>query len=168
MKTKVVDNINTAGGFQRWVRERNELADISEVEFLKSFNGMKLRPKKVFSVDLMMEASKMMLPFLADRHWTFYRTINSDDVFVTSDTPVVLYNKDFEEHMVPGVAIKGTDFIFPINPNLCLVASYSTEEKYATPSKDTVISINRLIANKSHKYVFGNSNNFFKLFGSHP
>lgn len=169
MKSKIVENINSAGGFKEWVeKDKNDLSDMSEEDFLKSFNGMKLRPKKVLSVDLMMEASKMMLPLLADRYWTFYRTVNTDDVFVTSDTPVVLYNRDFEEHMVPGIALKETDFIFTVNPYLCLVASYSTEERYATPSKDIVISINRLIANKSHKYVFGNTNDFLKLFGPHP
>jgi hypothetical protein len=168
MKSKIVDKINDAGGYQQWVKkDENNLADISEDDFLKSFNGMKIRPKKAMSADFMMNASKMMLPLLADRNWTFYKTAY-DNVFVTSDSPVVLHNKTFEEHMVPGVALKETDFVFPINSTLCLVASYHTEERYVTASREIVISINQLIANKSNKYVFGSSNDFVKLFGSYP
>lgn len=67
--------------------------------------------------------------------------------------------------MMPGFALAETDFVFPVNSRLCLVASFFTEERYAVASRDQVIGFNRFIANRSYKYVFGCSNDFAKLFG---
>lgn len=72
IKTRFVDEINNAGGYSEWVKKKDHLSGMSEKEFLNSFNGIKIVPKKVLSTVTMLQASFKMIPFLVERNWTFY------------------------------------------------------------------------------------------------
>ena len=168
IKSKFVDDINKSGGYKEWTKKKGDrFSDMSEADFLESFNKIKIVPKKVLAMENMLQASLMTFPCLVERNWTFYKPQKAEDVFVTSDNPVILLNKNFKPDMMPGIALKETDFVFPINPHLCLVASFFTDERYANASRDFVVDINRLIANKSYKYVFGSTNDLGRLFEPH-
>jgi len=164
LKSHFVDEINKLGGYREWINRKPELS-ISEEDFLDSFNKIKISPKKALSTEIMLEWSLKMIPFLVERNWSFYVPEDTQSSFVTSDHPVNLYNEDFGPDMIPGIALEKTDFVFPVNPRLCLIATFFAEERTITVSKDFVIGINRFIANKSYRYVFGNTNDFTALFG---
>lgn len=165
IKSAFVDEMNKTGGYKEWAKKKINFPDMSEEDFINSFNGIKIVPKKILAIDTMLQVSFKMIPFLVERNWTFYVPKHAEDFFVTSDQPVLLCNKSCEPHIMPGFALDETDFVFPVNSRLCLVASFFTEEKYAEASKEQVIGFNRLVANRSYKYVFGSTNDFAKLFG---
>lgn len=165
IKSAFVDEMKKAGGYKEWAKKKNEFSEMSEEDFLNSFNGIKIVPKKVLAIDTMLQTAFKMIPFFVERNWTFYFPKHSEDLFVTSDHPVILLNKNFKQDMMPGFALEETDFIFPVNSRLCLVASFFTEERYVEASREQVIGFNRVVANKSYKYVFGGTNDFAKLFG---
>lgn len=165
IKTRFVDEINKAGGYNEWVKKKDNLSGISGKDFFDSFNGMKIIPKKILSTTTMLQASLKMIPFLVKRNWTFYVPKHAEDSFVTSDHPVILLNKNLAPHMMPGIALEKTDFVFPVNSRLFLIASFFTEERYMEAPREQVVGFNRLVANKSYQYVFGSTNDFARLFG---
>jgi hypothetical protein len=89
---------------------------------------------------------------------TWQIVIASDDSggFITSDHPVCLRWSDGQDHgnLSPGLAIPGTEVIFPLSPQLMLRGSFEGEENVVEADRSTVADINSLLISNSHNQVY--------------
>lgn len=163
VKSKLINQIQLDGGIEEYLRNHDK--DWDADEFLKSFNDIKIIPPKELYLELMLQAAKQMIPLLAIRNWLFIKPSTNNRFFVTSDHPVLLYDRNIDNrYFMPGIAEKNTDIIFPISPQICFYGSFYVNEGITLASEEEVVFINNLIASTCRKYVFSNQNNFHILF----
>jgi len=75
--------------------------------------------------------------------------------YITSDAPVSIYDPDQTDPSIwYGYEKRRARFIFPINRNLCLEATWAGKEGYFHVDRDAVFETNALIASHALRYVF--------------
>lgn len=89
---------------------------------------------------------------------------NQSDVdFITSDNPVVLYNKFLVSRSYKGnygLSSIGLSILVPISPRICIClfdpkVYYSTNnEMHCVTSKETVLELNRLFCRNAYEFIF--------------
>lgn len=155
--------INKDGGIEAHLEKNNKKWDPKE--FLDSFNKMKIIPPKIFLIELMIQATKRMIPEICQRNWAMLMPKSKNKFFITSDNPGFLYNSNNnDKDWIPGLKDKNTDMIFPLLPNMCLYASNKFPEDIVEISDNDVINLNIKIKENCNKYFFSKYNNHDLVF----
>lgn len=155
-KMRFMDHLNKNGGIKAFMDTSNNEAggNISTEEFLKSFNGMKIKPPDGSFQVLLFDAAKKMNRSFYSMKWHFLRP-QDGLYFITSDAPVVFFDPaNRNSSWIPGHDLKRIQIIFPVTRNLCLIATWDGEEGYSTADRESIIQINRRIAESAEKYLF--------------
>ena len=170
IKSKFIENINNDGfkiKYKRYLQEtgKEELEVPTGSEFVNVFNKLEITTTQEDRLKMMLEMTKKMIPYVYQRNWTLLIPKEDNRFFITSDNPVLFYNKNINnQNYMPGYAVSDTDIIFPISPKHCLYISYNTKEVIQKILTCNVISLNQKIANNCHKYVFSNIDKYNILF----
>lgn len=163
LKGKMVDEMNKSGGVAPFLKKHGK--EFIPEDFMDSFNKIKIIPPKIISIEFMIQAVKIMIPEICVRNWLFLAPKSLNKSFITSDSPVLLFNENNkDENFIPGIKDEKTHFVFPITPRVCFYASFNYASGYKTISDYDVISINRAIAGACNKYIFSSCNVFNTLF----
>jgi hypothetical protein len=146
--------------------------------------GRKYRIKvpSIVSLDMMFREAKELWPVIFHMQWNVLTT-DSDDLFFTSDNPVVYVNPHAGGFWGGALLDVGVELTFPISPRRCLVATHdallrqkaaacstpqevghlisSTPVKmnYDTASNVIVREINRRTVRRATRWVFSSTNN---------
>lgn len=163
LKERFMEKVDQEGGLDKYLRQHNKPWTASE--FIDSFNAIKLVPQKVLALEHMLQAVKKTLPHLCIRNWTFLISGSPNCFFITSDSPVLLYNEGIQDdNFIPGFLDKKTDIIFPLSPTMCLYASFNVRDCFWKIPESAVKVINKKIADSCHKYYFSSSHSYERLF----
>jgi len=163
LKDAFVDQMNHEGGVEEYLNKHGK--DWSPERFVDSFNKMKLKLPKEMKLHLMINAAARMIPSLCVRKWSFLKVHSNSIPFITSDHPVILYNANCpQDNFMPGYYLKETEIFFPISPEICFYASFSTKEGTQLISNEEVIKINTKINEFANQYLFSNKSGFQSLF----
>ncbi len=156
LKKKFIEKVNIEGGLDQYLRKHNKPWDAKE--FIDSFNKMKIVPPKILAIEYMLQAVKKTIPALCIRNWAFLIPESINRSFITSDSPVLLFNENIkDEDFIPGFLDERTDIIFPLFPKTCLYASFRLREGFWNVPDIVVIEINKKLASNCHKYFFSNT-----------
>jgi hypothetical protein len=90
------------------------------------------------------------------RKWQIVVASEDSGGFVTSDHPVCLRWSDGQGHgnLSPGLAIRGTEVIFPISPQLVLRGSFDGGEDVVEADTSTVAGINSQLISNAHNQIY--------------
>jgi hypothetical protein len=104
---------------------------------------LKVSIKDSFRFNFLEAVHSSLSPYFSRMIWELIKA-DDETSFITSDSPVSFYNKDFIPPMEPGPGLYGTTVLFPINENFLLSmhhAEYETGEKKSSDAlpKDTEV-----------------------------
>jgi uncharacterized protein DUF4238 len=103
---------------------------------------------------MMFEGAKQMIPHFCTMRWHFLRS-GADRFFLTTDAPVVFYDPNNDDPFFrPGILQKTVQIFFPVNKQLCLVATRKGREGYYLADKDVVRETNNKIAGAAERFLF--------------
>jgi hypothetical protein len=88
------------------------------------------------------------------RKWQILVAGEGPGGFVTSDHPVCLRWCDGQDHGNPGIAVQGTEVIFPLSPQLVLRGRFDGEENVIDADPDEVAEINSVLIGNIHNQVY--------------
>ena len=88
------------------------------------------------------------------RKWQMLVASEGPGGFVTSDHPVCLRWCDGQDHGNPGIAVQGTEVIFPLSPQLVLRGRLDGEENVIDADADTVAGMNSVLISNIHNQVY--------------
>jgi len=155
-KGKLINHFEKKGGLQVAVEEFNKKTgyQVTPEKFLDAFNEMKIKPPKGTFQVIMFEGAKKMIPHFCTMRWHFLRS-DADRFFVTTDAPVVFHDLNNDDPFFkPGILQKSVQILFPVNKQLCLVATWEGREGYYLVDKDVVREINNKIAGAAERFLF--------------
>jgi hypothetical protein len=97
------------------------------------------------------------------RRWQFVVASDGSGGFVTSDHPVCVRWSDDQDHgnLSPGLAVPGTEVIFPLSPQLALRGRFEGEENVLETDRSTVAGINSLLISNAHNQVYAQDALFY-------
>jgi hypothetical protein len=90
--------------------------------------------KDSFRFDFMRIVAGITIPYITRMVWEIFEA-GEGSTFITSDSPVTLFNPDFPPPTEPGVGLYGTSLLFPLDCKHMLVMShpeYLMEERTAS------------------------------------
>ena len=155
-KTRLIEKFNKDGDLKETVKKINKTGKegFTEEEFISSFNKLKIELlPNAFQLVLLEAAKKMILSF-CNMNWHFLRS-EPEFAFVTSDAPVFIYNPDEKDNSIwYGYERRNSEFIFPVNRNLCLITTRNRKEGYFNTNKDVVYDLNDKILSHALRYLF--------------
>lgn len=155
-KTRLIEHFEKKGGLEVVVEEFNRRAKSKTTpgKFLESFNGLKIRPPKGSFQVLMGEAAIRIIPYFCTMKWLFLRSERGVS-FITSDAPVLFHDpSNHTPFFKPGILQKTVQIYFPVNRQLCLLASWEGDGGYRVAEPNLVSDINAKIALESERCLF--------------
>ena len=113
------------------------------------------RPTQEFSILTELRLHDPLVQRYEGRKWQILVASEDSGGFVTSDHPVCLRWSDGEHgNLSPGLAVPGTELIFPISPHLVLRGSFEGEENVVEVDTSTVAGINSLLISNAHNQIY--------------
>jgi len=114
--------------------------------------------KEKFFVDTIKESSMKIVEIFMKKRWS---VICSDKKqFITTDNPLIIYNRIFGEVKNYGLNTMGTTIIFPISPTRVLVLDDMLDEPHSQyyPLQDEGTDINLLSWVNAHQFMISHRN----------
>lgn len=155
-KGKLISHFEKKGGLLVAVEDFNKKTgyQVTPEKFLESFNKMKIKPPKGTFQVMMFEGAKKMTPHFCTMKWHFLRS-DADRYFITTDAPVVFHDPNNDDPFFkPGIFQKSVQILFPVNKQLCLVATWKGREGYYLVNEGVVGEINNKIAGAAESFLF--------------
>jgi len=146
----------------------NELEDNISYEELKSFfdsNQYKITIPREYQISIESEQIDAILPYLYNRNWLLIQAPNKENLFITSDFPVVLTWKNPNEIPLfyrnsPGYGLKNTEVTFPLTKNYAVIGDFENDRKFIQANSELVAAINSRMLSFTNKQVFSTNLNF--------
>lgn len=108
-----------------------------------------------------------VLPYFFKRKWHLLRAPEDKTGFVTSDNPVVLQWQNPQLRSgpyPPGLALHGTELIFPICNTLAMVGTFEEEEMQVDVTPEFLAKINGTIISRSKNQIYARDDDFLCMF----
>lgn len=155
-KTQLIEHFKKKGGLEVVVEEFNRRAKSKTTpeQFLETFNKLKIKPPKGSFQILMGEAAMRFIPYFCTMKWLFLRS-EKDVFFITSDAPILFHDpSNHNPFFKPGILQKTVQIYFPVNRQLCLLASWEGDGGYRVAEPNLVSDINVKIASEAERCLF--------------
>ncbi len=118
----------------------------------------KIKVPSIVSLDMMFREAKELWPVVFHMEWNVL-TVESDDLFLTSDNPVVYRNPHARGFWGGAFMDVGVELTFPISPRRCLVATHDAQLRQKAIACSTPQEISRLISSTPVKMTYGTASN---------